>query len=81
MINTATVVRNVKMSAAQMSNWNELVRRDGYHVAIYQNKNNWVVKNPSGETIMSLCPCCDYPFATARSAMLTCDVVHPMEQS
>lgn len=60
-----------------VENWTGHRRSDGAHI-VPGEQGNWQVI-ASGKPMLTICPCCDKPFATPRAAKLACNVIYPLE--
>ena len=65
--------KNTKVADAR---WTDNKRSDG--CAIVQGVDSWVIMPADEGLPLALCPCCDKPFATPRSARLVADFMFPL---
>jgi len=59
------------------ADWIANLRRDGLAIKA-DGTGNWIVQPADDRAPISICPCCDKPFATPRAARLVADAVYPM---
>jgi hypothetical protein len=57
--------------------WTNSCRIDGLKV-MKTPEDRWLIMPRSEGLPVSVCPCCDKPFATAQSARLCADVLFPI---
>jgi hypothetical protein len=57
--------------------WQDHERRDGARVEAIPNLGIWIAA-VAGRPVLTMCPCCDKTFSTARAAKLVCNALYPM---
>jgi len=58
--------------------WKDARRGDGLVVRETLDQT-WLILPADDRPAISICPCCDKPFASQRAAMLVADEVYPMQ--